>query len=241
METENKLIRLLIVDEDFHKADQIISSLRATGLQVRAEFAEDGEDMTELLDKKIFDLVLFYMDLPEFGIAAAQQLITQSGKHVGLIALAKEVDSTVIVDAIKHGARDALSRDDNEHFIQVINREADFIQLWRRARRLETDLQESEQRCQNLLGGSKDAVAYIHEGMHIFANQSYMDLFRHTDFDELEGTTFIDMVDPAQKDELKAFLRDQGDSGNKTRLLELSLLDSGGNKLSGTVEFSPAS
>jgi multidomain signaling protein FimX len=240
MEIENKLIRLLIVDEDFHKADQITSSLRATGLQVRAEFAEDGEDMAELLGNKTFDLVLFCMDLPEFDIAAAQQLIAHSGKHVGLIALAKEVDSTVIVDAIKHGARDALSRDNNEHFIQVINRETNFIQLWRRASLLETDLQESEQRCQNLLSSSKDAVAYIHQGMHIFANQSYMDLFGHADFDELEGTTFIDMVDPSQKDELKAFLRDQGDSGNETRLLELNLVNSGGAKLSATVEFSPA-
>jgi diguanylate cyclase (GGDEF)-like protein len=241
MEIENKLIRLLIVDEDLHKADQITSSLRATGLQVRAEFAEDGEDMAELLDKKTFDLVLFCMDLPEFGIAAAQQLIVQSGKHVGLIALAKEVDSTVTVDAIKHGARDALSRENSEHFIQVINREANFIQLCRRASRLESDLQESEQRCQNLLSSSKDAVAYIHAGMHIFANQSYMDLFGHADFDELEGTTFIDMVDLSQKDELKAFLRDQGDAGNETRRLELNLVNSGGDKLSTTVEFSPAS
>ena len=241
MEIENKLIRLLIVDEDFHKADQITSSLRATGLQVRAEFAEDGEDMTELLDKKAFDLVLFCMDLPEFGIAAAQQLIAKSGKQVALIALAEEVDAAVIVDAIKHGARDALSRDNNEHFIQVINREATFIQLSRRASRLETDLQESEHRCQNLLSSSKDAVAYIHEGMHVFANQSYMDMFGHADFDELEGTTFIDMVDLSQKDELKAFLRDQGDAGNETRLLELNLIDSRGDKLSTTVEFSPAS
>jgi diguanylate cyclase (GGDEF)-like protein len=241
MEIENKLIRLLIVDEDFHKADQITSSLRATGLQVRAEFAEDGEDMTELLDKKTFDLVLFCMDLPEFGIAAAQQLIAQSGKHVGLIALAKVADSTVIVDAINHGARDALSRDNNEHFIQVINREANFIQLSRRASRLESDLQESEQRCQNLLSSAKDAVAYIHQGMHVFANQSYMDLFGHADFDELEGTTFIDMVDISQQDEIKTFLRDQGDTGNETRLLELNLVNSGGDKLSATVEFSPAS
>ena len=113
--------------------------------------------------------------------------------------------------------------------------------MWRRVSRLESDLQESEQRCQNLLSSSTDAVAYIHEGMHIFANQSYMDLFGHTDFDELEGTTFIDMVDSSQQDELKAFLRDQGDSGNETRLLELNLVDSGGDKLSATVEFSPAS
>ena len=45
MENEEKLIRLLIVDEGFHKAEQITSSLRATGMHVRAEFAEDSEDM----------------------------------------------------------------------------------------------------------------------------------------------------------------------------------------------------
>ena len=74
MGNEEKLIRLLIVDEDFYKADQITSSLRATGMQVRAEFAEDGEDMGEMLKSKIFDLVLFSLDLPEFRIAEAQQL-----------------------------------------------------------------------------------------------------------------------------------------------------------------------
>ena len=47
MENEEKLIRLLIVEEDFHKAEQITSSLRATGMQVRAEFAENSEDMDE--------------------------------------------------------------------------------------------------------------------------------------------------------------------------------------------------
>ena len=49
MEYEEKLIRLLIVDEGYHRAEQITSSLRATGMQVRAEFAEDSEDMGDLL------------------------------------------------------------------------------------------------------------------------------------------------------------------------------------------------
>ena len=45
MEQEAKLIRLLIVDEGFHKAEKITSSLRASGMQVRAEFAEDSGDL----------------------------------------------------------------------------------------------------------------------------------------------------------------------------------------------------
>jgi PleD family two-component response regulator len=207
MGNEEKLIRLLIVDEDFHKADQITSSLRATGIQVRAEFAEDGEDMGEMLNSKIFDLVLFSLDLPEFSIAQAQQLIGDSGKDVGLIALAQQVDSTVIVEAINHGARDALMHSNTEHLIQVITREAASIQLRRRAQRLELSVQESEKRCQNLLTSSKDAVAYVHEGMHIFANQAYLERFGITDFDELEGTPIIDMIEASQQDEMKAFLR----------------------------------
>ena len=35
-------------------------------MQVRAEFAEDGEDMSELLAGKTFDLVLFSIDLADF-------------------------------------------------------------------------------------------------------------------------------------------------------------------------------
>ncbi len=57
-ETE-KLIRLLIVDEGLHKAEQITSALRAAGVQVRAEFAEDSDDMSAMLEAKPLDLVLF--------------------------------------------------------------------------------------------------------------------------------------------------------------------------------------
>ena len=85
MENEDKLIRLLIVEEDFHKAEQITSSLRATGMQVRAEFAEDDEDMTEMLANKSFDLVLFSTLLPGITLAQGRELITDSGKHVGLL------------------------------------------------------------------------------------------------------------------------------------------------------------
>jgi len=207
MGNEEKLIRLLIVDEDFHKADQITSSLRATGMHVRAEFAEDGEDMGEMLKSKTFDLVLFSLDLPEFSIAEAQQLIADSGKDIGLIALAQQVDSTVIVEAINHGARDALMRSNTDHLIQVVTREASAIQLRRRAEQLELSFQESERRCQNLLTSSKDAVAYVHEGMHIYANDDYLGLFGFEDADDLLGLPLLDLIDPDHADDVKARMK----------------------------------
>ena len=241
METEEKLIRLLIVDEGYHKAEQITSSLRATGMHVRAEFAEDSEDMCDILENKILDLVLFSIDLPDFALSQAQHLISECGRHVALIAMAKKVDTEVIVGAIDDGAQDVVAADSLEHLIQVIRREAFNINIWRRAMRLELDFQESEKRCQNLLANSKDAVAYVHEGMHIFANQVYMDLFGHPDFDDLEGTPIIDMVDPSQQNELKSFLRDLSKNENDSNELDLQLIHSSGEKISATLEFSRAS
>ncbi len=241
MENEEKLIRLLIVDEGFHKAEQITSSLRAAGMQVRAEFAEDSEDMCEILESKTVDLVLFSLDLPEFSLGQGQHLIQECGRHVALIARAKKVDTETIIAAIDEGAKDVVSSESLEHLIQVIKREAYHINIWRRAMRLELEFQESEKRCQNLLSHSKDAVAYVHEGMHIFANEVYMELFGNADFDELEGTPIIDMVVPSQQAELKTFLRDHSRKENDSNELNLQLIHSSGEKISAALEFSRAS
>ena len=241
MENEEKLIRLLIVDEGFHKAEQITSSLRATGMHVRAEFAENSEDMCDILENKVLDLVLFSIDLPGFTLSQGQHLIRECGRHVALIAMAKKVDTDVIVSAIDEGAQDVVASVSLEHLIQVIKREAYNIYIWRRAMRLELEFQESEKRCQNLLTHSKDAVAYVHEGMHIFANQVYMELFGNADFDELEGTPIIDMVDASQQSQLKTFLRELSKNENASNELELQLIHSSGERVLATLEFSRAS
>ena len=241
MEKVVKLIRLLIVDEGFHKAEHITSSLRATGMHVRAEFAEDSEDMGEILENKPIDLVLFSIDLPEFTLSQAQQLIHESGRHVALVAMAKKVDTKVIVAAIDAGAEDVVASDSLEHLLQVVRRESKNINIWRRAKQLVHQFQESEKRCQNLLSSSKDAVAYVHEGMHIFANEVYIELFGHADYDELEGTPIIDMVDSSQQAQLKNFLREFGKNSNEPNELDLKLLHSSGEKISAKLEFSRAS
>jgi len=237
----DRLIRLLIVDEGLHKAEQITSSLRATGMHVRAEFAEDAEDMSSILEDKTLDLVLFSMDLPEFSLKQAQHLISECGRHVVLIAMAKQTSTDIIVQSINDGAQDVVSSNSLDHLIQVIKRESYSLDQWRKLRRLELQLQESENRCQTLLANSKDAAAYVHEGMHIYANEVYIELFGNADFDELEGTPIIDMVDASQQNEIKIFLREFSQNENDRNQLDLKLLHSSGEVIDATLEFSHAS
>ena len=236
-----KLMRLLIVGEGLHEAEQITSSLRAAGIQVRAEFADNGETMGNILANKSLDLVLFSNDLPDFPLKQAQHLIRECGRHVALISMSIDPSQELIVQSISEGAQDVVASDNLKHLVLVIKREFYSLKLWRKAMRLELDIQESEKRCQSLLTSSKDAVAYVHEGMHIFANEAYMELFGNIDFEELEGTPIIDMVDPAQQNELKVFLRDLGQNDSDHNELKLKFLHSGGESLNATLEFSKAS
>ncbi len=237
----DKLIRLLIVDEGLHKAEQITSSLRATGMHVRAEFAEDGEDMCAILENKVLDLILFSMDLTEFSLKQALTLINDCGRNVVLIAMTNHLSTEVLVQSINDGAQDVVSSKSLDHLIQVIKREFYSLDQWRISKRLELQLQESEKRCQSLLANSKDAVAYVHEGMHIYANGVYLELFGNADFDELEGTPIIDMVEPAQQNELKTFLRQISQNENDKNDLDLKLIHSSGELIDAKMEFSRAS
>ena len=45
-------------------------------------------------------------------------------------------------------------------------------------------LREAEKRCQLLLDSSVDAIAYVHEGMHIYANRAYLELFGFDDAED---------------------------------------------------------
>jgi DNA-binding NtrC family response regulator len=152
-----KLIRLLIIDDGVHKAEQITSSLRATGMQVRAEFAEGSEDMYTILENKAIDLVLFSLDVKYLTLKQAQHLVGECGRHVGLVAMTNHFNTEIMVQAISDGAQDVVSSANLDHLIQVIKREAFSLSMWRKAKRMEFELMESEKRCQSLLANSKDA------------------------------------------------------------------------------------
>ena len=76
-------------------------------------------------------------------------------------------------------------------------------------------LSEAEQRANVLIKNSKSAVAYIDQGIHIFANDPYLQLFGFEQMNDIIGIPVIDLI--AGGDNVKAvkqFLR-QFDKGNR--------------------------
>lgn len=242
MDTQSdSLIRLLIVDESLHEAEQLVSLLRSAALHVKAEFAEDSEDMCEVLSSKPLDLVLFSIEVPELTLKQAQHLIQECGKHLSLIAMTNGSIKDNIIDAMEEGAQDLVNPENKAHFVHVLRREIFHLNTWRKTMNFEKELHESEKRCQSLLGNSKDAVAYVHEGMHIYANDAYLELYGFPDFDSIEGMPIMDLAHSDHKNDLKSMLRQVSKQENKENFLELKLHHNSGEFIDGRIEFAKAS
>ncbi len=237
----DKLIRLLIIDEGLYQAEIITTALRSSGMQVLADHAEDSADMCEIISQKSFDLVLFSLELPDFTLQQVQHLIRECGKHLLIIGIARKVTDEMKLEAMKLGAQDVINSESLELLPLVIHREANNIQTWRRTAKSEKELHESEKRCHSLLANSNDAIAYAHEGMHIYANRAYLELFGYSDFEEdLEGLPLVDMVHNSQQDKIKQFLRDLSQQKSTLNELKLNLLHKSNETIDAILEFSPA-
>ena len=55
-------------------------------------------------------------------------------------------------------------------------------------------MRETERRCDALIASSRDPIAYVHEGMHIRANDAYLEMFGYDHFEDIEGISLLDMV-----------------------------------------------
>jgi EAL domain-containing protein (putative c-di-GMP-specific phosphodiesterase class I)/GGDEF domain-containing protein len=108
---------------------------------------------------------------------------------------------------LRLGAADVVSGADAEQLVLVFRRELEHVTRTRRVNQLHHALQEAEQRCELLLRSSESAIAYVHEGMHIHANATYLRLFGFDDPDDVLGLPLIDLLTDESGEALRGELR----------------------------------
>ena len=239
----NNTLQLLIVDESSNDAESMTSILRNIGLAVRATRVEDDEDFESALYEQTWDIIITADKLSYIDAYKAIELLQKSEKDIPLIVVANGAGNISIGDALKAGAADLVNKDDEpEHLQYVVQREIRALNDRRKLRKFNKSIRESEKRCRSLLDSSRDAITYVHEGMHLYANAVYMELFGYDDIEEIEGMPIMDMVSPEDHENFKAFLRKF--SNNETEMngeIEVSGMRTDGTKFNAVMEFTPAS
>ncbi|MEX0730236.1 MAG: EAL domain-containing protein [Aquisalimonadaceae bacterium] len=221
---QDEVLRLLIADESLNDAEVFISVLRNAGHAVRATHVMDEDDLRDALADKPFDLFLCSAQLETLPFEQAVQYVQQSGRDLPMIAIAGTDSSELRRTMMQKGAMDLVSKDDMDHMKLVISRESSHLRERRRLRRLEKALRETEKRCSALLDSSRDAIAYVHEGMHIYANGAYLERFGFDAFDEIEGMPLLDMISADNQQDFKELLRSFSRGDHSVEEMDLTML-----------------
>lgn len=220
MQKKNTTVHLLILDPSQNDAESMVSLLRNSGKATRAHRITSEEDLEETLKSGHWDLLLARDDVEqEFGPDGALAMIRRMDKDIPFVLLTREFGHERAVAILKAGGQDTVPFENTDQLVLVVNRELAALEDRRRRRALESHLRESEQRCQLLLESSKDAITYINDGMHIFANQSYMEFLGYDDIDDLICITVLDTLTSESARKYKEFMKSFAGGDGESRTL----------------------
>ncbi len=222
---QEDLLRLLILDDSVNDAEMIISILRNSGHPVRTTMAEDAEEVEKALDTQSLDIFICNIADPDYSIKRAYEDITKTGKDIVLIALSDEDSLDRRIMAMNSGAHDLVCKSELDHLRMVIEREMAAHNDRHKLRKFQVSLNDVERRCNLLLNSSRDAIAYISEGMHVYANSTYLEKFGYKDFDDFDGMTILDLIHPEDQASFKEFLRSYSSGNQDESAIDIKMIN----------------
>ena len=184
-------VRLLIADGSENRAHEVDSALRNMGISTRMAIAEDPQAAREAFQEGSVDLLLLHHSLPDLN--GTLKSLRQICSDLPIVVANQSDDSAQAIELMDMGATHVIEDSKTQLLGKIIDREAEHMLARVKLSALETELKEVQQRCDQLMSISAVPIAYVHEGMHIFANNEYATLFGFEDGDDLMGVPLMDL------------------------------------------------
>lgn len=208
MTAKIKTIHLLLLEPSSNHAEMIINSLRNRGFAVRATQVLTYEELSDAIEKSGSDLLLANANHEDYSAKQAIEQIASFGRDIPCLVLLKDFTQEALVEAMNYGACDAVPWDNLQLICLKVEHELNSLKIRRQKIQTELALKATEKRCTLLLNNSQDAIAYVHEGMHVYANNAYLALFDYSDHDELMCVPALDMIDKTSQGEFRQYLKE---------------------------------
>lgn len=232
-------LELLVLGCSENDANAYAQVLRNSGMVIHLSTATNPDELEDLLQDLRSDIVLVDCDAEELDFTTA---ITQVREICSLASFILLSDNPVeqLFFAAETRAQDIIIKNDFAHLIYVISREQQNLLTRKELESVSRSMRETEERCNTLTENTAEAIAYIHQGMHVYANPAYAKLFGFREAWDLESLPIMDLVAADDRLRFKAVLRDL-DQNLQVDSLELKCSTDTGDTFAATLEFSPAS
>ncbi len=236
-------LHLLVIESTSNDVEALLNALRNDGVAIESRHLSGVEQLESCLDEGQWDLLLCSTDVAGVNVAEVVETASREDGYTPVVVIhghQPDESRDAVVEALAAGAKDAVQNSDVEHLKLVLRREVENLGARRDVRRWRNALSEREERWRALLHASRDPIAYVHDGMHIHANPTYLDMFGFDSIDELAGLPALDLVVADDQSRFKDFMRAHMKGEGEGSSIEVAGLRSDGNRLDIRMELSPA-
>ena len=239
MKKQNQL-NLLIIDDNQLYAEQLVATLEKNYYKrVNLGFLDAKDELIKLL-RQSWDIILMG-NAYDLTFKNVKEILKDHDADIPIIAMLPEgeitypsaltaieqAQSQLVADNDKTnvllplytywGAADAVVKNKVLRMAIRIRREHEHHQLCRELDRLKMVLNDAEQRANILIKNSKSAVAYIEDGLHIYANEPYLEMFGFDSLEDLMGVPVVDLIARNNIQDFKTFLKNF-EKGHRTNV-----------------------
>lgn len=199
-------LNLLVIDEEQLYAEHLVKLLSAYYEDVNLGFLDEKAEFIKTLRHE-WDVLVFNRAY-DMTLTDVVGIIQEQGITLPIIALAK---NTQTAELNKFGLPEMVYGDmvksipigQDGMLMMAICLQEQYVKSKRQLQNLRLILKESERRANILIQNSKSAVAYIDQGVHIFANEPYLQMFGYKAMQDIIGVPVVDLI--AGGDNVKGF------------------------------------
>ncbi|MDS7956744.1 MULTISPECIES: EAL domain-containing protein [unclassified Acinetobacter] len=194
--------RLLIIDDNQLRYNQILNLLLGNDYQVQALLLDDLKSFEKQLNTP-WDAIIFgrAYDLKIEQTLSLIQASEQPNLPV-LLLQPEDYQPQQYQTYIQKGIYDVVPLEPLDYFYITLIRTLSYSHLLQTEQRLTNELETIHSHTQTLVNNSHKAVALFQEGMHVKANTEYLNLFGFKQEDEILGLPILDVLQP---DDLNVF------------------------------------
>lgn len=201
------ILNLLVIDDDQLYAERLVHLLGCYYDTINLGFLDDKEELLKSL-RQPWD-VLVFGNAYDMSFTDVVGVVQEQSIDLPMICLFNEEmaasanNDEGLPDIISGTMVKSLKVDQEMAVVMSICLQHDNLRSRRELRTLRHVLSEAEQRANVLIKNSKSAVAYIDQGIHIFANDPYLQLFGFESINDAIGVPVVDLI--AGGDNVKGF------------------------------------
>ena len=229
---------LLVVDLSPENAEEINSLLRNSGIIVHTLFADNLADAERQVEEHSPFLVIFN-DTAAVDVSVAHLCGLAAKRQFNLAVRFTPSAPEVLLEALSEYACLGINAESDEQLTAVVERQLSLGNSAREYDDMQQNTQELQDRYNLLFNSARDAIAYIHEGLHIFANGAYLEAMQVKDFSELESLSLLELM-IGDEGNLKKVIRNIGKGKFPADPVAVTVNTPSGTEFQAKLAFSPA-